>query len=98
MKHGEQIKTKFLPSFMHHFSRCPSVIQLESRRFMITIENLLNFLKYFDEKIIYMKNVLFRLVKFPSTHLSSGFFCTNVEIFQSEKIVQVLSAILNLVT
>ena len=24
MKHGEQIKTKCLPSFMHHFSRCPS--------------------------------------------------------------------------
>ena len=55
---------------MHHFSRCPSVIQLESCRSTITIENLLHSL---DENKIYMKNFLLGFVKFLSTHLSSGF-------------------------
>ena len=59
---------------MHHFSQCPSVIQLESCRSTITIENLLHFLKYFDESKICMKTFLLGFVKFPSTHLSSGFF------------------------
>ena len=65
---------------MHHFNRCPSVIQfkLESCRSTVTIENLLHFRKYFDENKIYMKNFLLGFVKFPSTHLSSGvFFGTN---------------------
>ena len=81
-----------------HCSWCPSVIQLESCRSTITIENLLHCLKYFDENKIYMKYFLWGFVKFPSTHLFSGFFCTNAERFEWEKIVQVLSAILNLVT
>ena len=64
---------------MHHFSRCPSVIQnqlIESCRSTITIKNLLHFLKYFDENNIFMKNFLLGCVKFPSTHLSSGFFAS----------------------
>ena len=83
MIHGEEIKTKFLPSFMHHFSCNPSVIQLVSCRFTITIQNLLHFLKYFDENKIYMKNFPLGFAKFLSTHLSCfGFFCTNAERFE----------------
>ena len=65
--------------------------------FMITIENLLRFLKYFNDKIISMKNVPLGFVKVQSTHLYLV-FCTRAERFEREKIVQIFSAILNLVT
>ena len=42
---------------------------------MITIENLLHFLKYFDENKIYMKNFLLGFVKFLSTHLNEKRLC-----------------------
>ena len=75
-----------------------SVIQLESCRSTITIKNLLHFLEYFNDKINYMKNSLLGFANFQSTHLSSVSLCTNAERFEWEKIVQVLSAILSLVT
>ena len=62
-----------------------SVIQLESCRSTITIENLLHFLKYFDESKIYMKTFLLGFVKFPSTHLSSGFFFAQMQKDLNEK-------------
>ena len=68
--------------------------------FTITIENLLRFHEYFDDKMISMKNFPLGFGKVRSTHLSCGFFAqmTNVERFGREKIVQIFSAILNLVT
>ena len=67
--------------------------------FTITIENLLRFHEYFSDKMISMKNFPLGFGKVRSTHLScGGFFCTNVERFGREKIVQILSAIVNLVT
>ena len=64
----------------------------------ITIENLLHFLEYFDDKIISMKNFPLGFVKVQSTHLILLVFCTNVERLEREKIVQIFSAIFNLVT
>ena len=61
--------------------------------FTIMIENLLRFHEYFDDKMISMKN-------FQSSIYSSilWLLCTNVERLGREKIVQISSAILNLVT
>ena len=42
--------------------------------FTITIENLLHFHKYFDDKMISMKNFPLDFEKVRSTHLSCGFF------------------------
>ena len=42
--------------------------------FMITIENLLRFHEYFDDKIISMKNFPLDFDKVRSTHISCGFF------------------------
>ena len=41
--------------------------------FMITIENLLRFIEYLDDKIISMKNFPLGFVKVRSTHLSFVF-------------------------
>ena len=70
--------------------------------FTITIENLLRFHEYFDDKIISTKNFPLGFEKVQSNHLSCSFIfaflCTNVERSGREKIVQIFSAILNLVT
>ena len=42
--------------------------------FMITIENLLRFHEYFDDKMISMKNFALDFEKVQSTYLSFGFF------------------------
>ena len=68
-----------MSSFVHHFSPHPSV-QVASvishatcNLFMITIENLLHFLEYFDDIVNSMKNFPLGFVKVRSTHLSFGF-------------------------
>ena len=67
--------------------------------FTITIENLLRFHEYFDDKVIFMKNFPLDFEKVRSTHISCGWLCTiYVERLGREKIVQISSAILNLVT
>ena len=67
--------------------------------FTITIKNLLRFQEYFDDKMISMKNFPLDFGKVRSTHLSCGFFAhSNVERFGREKIAQIFSTILNLVT
>ena len=45
--------------------------------FMITIENLLRFHEYFDDKMISMRNFPLDFRKVQSTHLSCGFFAQN---------------------
>ena len=45
--------------------------------FMITNENLLHFLEYFDDKRICMKNFPLGFVMVRSTHLSFGFIAQN---------------------
>ena len=42
--------------------------------FTITIENLLHFHKYFNDKMISMKNFPLDFEKVQSTHISCGFF------------------------
>ena len=42
--------------------------------FTITIENLLRFHEYFDDKMISMKNFPLDFDKVRSTHISCGFF------------------------
>ena len=68
--------------------------------FMITIENLLHFHEYFEDKMISMKNFPLDFEKVRSTHISCGFLvlCTNVERLGREKIMQISSTNLNLVT
>ena len=67
--------------------------------FTIIIENLLRFHEYFDDKMISKKNFPLGFGKVGSTHLSCGFFVhTNVERSGREKIAQIFSTILNLVT
>ena len=66
--------------------------------FRIMIENLLHFQEYFDDKMISMKNFPLGFGKVP-TRISCGFFALiNVERLGREKIMQIFSAILNLVT
>ena len=66
--------------------------------FTITIENLLRFHEYFDDKVISMKNFPLDFEKVRSTHISCGFFAQiYVERLGREKIVQISSTILNLV-
>ena len=80
MKQGDKyIKTKNLSIFIHHFSPCPSVTSndnsgFESHMFTITIENLLRFHEYSDDKMISMKNFPLGFGKVQSNHLSCGFF------------------------
>ena len=94
-KQGEINQDK-VSSFKHHFSPCLSMTQWESfsssltLTFLMRIENLLLFLKYFDDKISFMMN-------FPLGFNPSFVFCAVAERFESEKIVQIFSAILNLV-
>ena len=67
--------------------------------FTITIENLFRFHEYFDDKMISTKNFPLGFGKVRSTHLSCGFFAQiYVERSGREMIVQIFSAILNLVT
>ena len=42
--------------------------------FTITIENLLHFHEYFDDKMISMKNFPLDFEKVRSAHISCGFF------------------------
>ena len=73
MKHGEKINTKCLPSFMHHFSLCPSVNwSLAGFRSQSKISCI--FSKISMTKIFYMKNFLLGLVKVQSTQLPPVFF------------------------
>ena len=51
--------------------------QFKSHMLPITIENHLHFLKYFDDKIIYMKNFLKAMLKFV-TPISLMIFCTKL--------------------
>ena len=58
----------------------------------IGVENLLRFHECFDDKMISKKKDPFDLL------IKLVVFCTNVERFWREKIVQIFSATLNLVT
>ena len=67
--------------------------------FTITIENLLHFHEYFDDEMISMKNFSLDFEKVRSTHIYLvANLCTNVERLGREKIVQISSTILKLVT
>ena len=44
---------------------------------MFTIENLLHFHEYFNDKMISMKNFPLDFEKVQSTHISCGFFAQN---------------------
>ena len=59
----------------------------------ITIENLLHFLKYFDDKVNSMKKFPLAFVEVRSTHLFFGFLnkCS-AERFEREKIMQIFFA------
>ena len=46
--------------------------------FTITIENLLHFHEYFNDKMISMKNFPLDFEKVRSTHISCGFFAQKV--------------------
>ena len=65
--------------------------------FTITIENLLRFQEYFNDKIISTKNFPLGFGKVRSTHLSCGFFAQMWKDSGREKIMQIFSTILNLV-
>ena len=60
-----------LALYVHHFSPCPSWHQ-SCNLFTITIENLLHFLEYFDDKVNSMKNFPLGFVEVRSTHLFFG--------------------------
>ena len=62
----------------------------------IGVENLLRFHESFDDKIISKKKA--PLVEKFDLLIKLVVFCTNVERFSREKIVQIFSAALNLVT
>ena len=65
---------KSLSSFVHHFSPRPSWHQsCNLFTIIITIENLLHFLEYFDDKVNPMKNFPLGFVEVRSTHLFFGF-------------------------
>ena len=68
-------RKKSLSSFVFQFSPRPSVADQSScNLFTITIENLLHFLQYFDDKVNSMKNFPLGFVEGRSTHLYFGFF------------------------
>ena len=72
---------------------------LWSNLFTITIENLLHFLKYFDDKVNSMKNFPLGFVKVWSTLLFFGFLNKCGKIWLRKDRTNILgSAILNLVT
>ena len=60
-----------LALYVHHFSPCLSWHQ-SCNLFTITIENLLHFLEYFDDKVNSMKNFPLGFVEVRSTHLFFG--------------------------
>ena len=62
-----------MSSFVHHFSPCPSWHQ-SCNLFMITIENLLHFLKYFNDKVNSMRNFPLGFVELRSK-IQSLIFC-----------------------
>ena len=60
---------------------------------MITIENLLHFLEYFDDIVNSMKNFPLGFVKVRSTHLSFWFFeQMQKDLKENFKIVEIFSA------
>ena len=100
MKQGEinQDKKFFKLYTSLHSSVHIHPCQFESHMFMITIENLLFFLEYFDDKIISMKNFPFRLCKSLFHPFLFWFFAQNAKRFEREKIVKCSPAILDLIT
>ena len=65
----------------------------------ITIENLLHFLQYFDDKVNSMKNFPLGFVEVRSTHLFFGFLNKCGNIWKRKDRTNLLrSAILNLIT
>ena len=66
--------------------------------FTITIENLLRFHEYFDNIMISMKNFPLDFEKGSIYSYILWLLCTNEERLGREKIVQISSAISNLVT
>ena len=66
--------------------------------FTITIESLLCFHEYFDNKMISMKNFPLDFEKGLIYSYIFWLLCTNVERLGRKKIMQIFSAILNLVT
>ena len=56
MQQVEINQDKNLSSFVHHFSPRPSVADQSCILCTITVENLLHFLQYFDDKVNSMKN------------------------------------------
>ena len=73
MQQVEIYQDKNLSSFVHHFSPRPSVADQSCILFTITVENLLHFLQYFDDKVNSMKNFPLGFVEVRSTHLFFGF-------------------------
>ena len=66
--------------------------------FTITIENLLCFHEYFDDKMISMKNFPLDFKRVRSTHLSCGFFAQMWKDLEEKRSCKSFSAIFNLVT
>ena len=111
MKQGDkEIKTKSLSIFTHHFSPCPSVTSNDnsgvriSHSFRVSHIHDHNwksaaFSRVFQWQTDFHEEFSFKLWK---SSIYSTFIlwllCTNVERFGREKIVQIFSAILNLVT
>ena len=58
--------------------------------FKITIENLLRFHEYFDEKMISTKNLPLGFGKVRSTHLSCGFFAQMWKIWKRKDCANIL--------
>ena len=70
---GNKSRQKCLSSFVNHFNPRPSMADQSCNLFTITVENLLHFLQYFDDKVNSMKNIPLGFVEVRSTHLFFGF-------------------------
>ena len=66
--------------------------------FTITIENLLRFHEYFDDKMISMKNSPLDFEKVRSTHISCGFFAQVWKDLEEKRSCKYPPPSLNLVT
>ena len=84
--------------YMHLCTLLQWHIHQSCNLFTITIENLLHFLEYFDDKANSMKDFPLGFVKVRSTHLSFGFLNKCGKIWKRKDRANILrSAILNLV-
>ena len=95
MKQGEINQDKKFVKLYTSLQYTSYLCQFKSHMLPITIENHLRFLKYFDDKIISMKNFLKAMLKFV-TPISLMFFCTNAKKIWKRKYPGNMLHILNL--